>query len=226
MNDLRLKAISKIVSGGNTVCDVGTDHCHLPIYLIENNIFKKAIATDINIMPLKSAEKNIKEHNLEDKIKTRLGNGLMPLNKNEADTIIIAGMGGILISEILEQGKDIINENTSLVLQPMTNIATLKKYLFQNQFNIINEKLAKEGNKIYNIILAKKAIKTSYTDVDILIGRKLIENKDPLLKEYLKREIRKFEKKLDGMKKGHTKDGIKYIEEKLKILKEIQNETF
>ena len=97
----RLKKCGAMVEKGSKIADVGTDHAYLPIYLIKEKKATHAIACDLREGPLENAKKNIKKFGLEEKIETRLSNGLENIKENEADEVIIAGMGGILISEIL-----------------------------------------------------------------------------------------------------------------------------
>ncbi|MBQ4515162.1 MAG: SAM-dependent methyltransferase, partial [Clostridia bacterium] len=102
----RLLAIADCVTKGSTIADIGTDHAYIPIYLMQKGIIKKAYAMDINEGPISRAEDNILKFKMDDKIVTRLSDGLKKLELGEADEIVIAGMGGILISEILDARQD------------------------------------------------------------------------------------------------------------------------
>ncbi|MBQ3471996.1 MAG: SAM-dependent methyltransferase, partial [Clostridia bacterium] len=148
----RLEMIIKHVRG-KTIADIVTDQEYIPIYLIENSLAGYVIASDINKGPLLIAGDNIKNHNLTEKIETRLGGGLSVLKENEADTIIIAGMGGILISEIIDADIEIAKKS-NLILQPMNAQYELRKYLLSHGFKITNEDIAVEGFKVYNLIEA------------------------------------------------------------------------
>ena len=103
---LRLSTIASLVPKGAFVCDVGTDHGFLPIFLMESGKARGVIATDINEKPLKKAKENLKKTGTEG-ITLRLCDGLSGIKKGDADTVIIAGMGGEVISGILERGKEI-----------------------------------------------------------------------------------------------------------------------
>ena len=151
----RLEKIKNLVEKSNIVLDVGTDHGYVPISLINEKRASKVIAADINEGPLKNAQKNIRLAGLSEVIETRLGSGLVPLKKGEADTVIIAGMGGILIADILKESyeKAIIAEK--LILQPMYSQEVLRAYLIENGFEIIKEYLVRENDKIYNILESK-----------------------------------------------------------------------
>ena len=147
----RLYAIASMVPQGAFFADVGTDHAYLPIYLAENNLIFHAVAADINRGPLLRAKGNIKKYNLEEKIDTCLSDGFEELDGNSFDTASIAGMGGILIARILEKAP----RGKLYILQPMRDAHFLRAYLSSNGFELVDEKLAEEGNKIYTVIAVR-----------------------------------------------------------------------
>ncbi len=136
---------------GKTAADIGTDHAYVPIRLAQAGM--KVFAADISDGPLRAAAENIK--NSGEKIELRKGSGLVPFAPGEADTFIIAGMGGELIEKILRESPETASESL-LLLQPMNSQEELRRYLVTNGYCIINEDLAKEGHKIYNLIVACK----------------------------------------------------------------------
>lgn len=199
----RLLKIASLVSKGKRVADIGTDHGYIPVYLLNNNKIDYAILADVNKGPLDNAKKEVKHNNLEDKVDLRLGSGLEVLNENEVDEVIIAGMGGILISELLEAKKSISHTVDKLILQPMQAQGELRKYLYNNGYEILNEVLVKEDFRIYEIIEAKYTGKNTNIENDIYyeIGKKLIDNKDELLTEFINKKINAYEgiiNKLEG----------------------------
>lgn len=196
----RLYAVSSFIKKGSNVCDVGTDHAYIPIWLVKNNISDFCIAMDINEGPILRADQNIKKFGLESKIKTRLSDGLKELCENECDTVIIAGMGGILINRILQDAKFLQKSIRHYVLQPMTAAEETRRFLEQNGFLITDEKLAKEDNKIYNIISAVHGDMKIENEIDYYVGKKLVENKDVLLKEFLDGKIYELDKAINSMK--------------------------
>lgn len=152
---LRLSTIASLVPKGAFVCDVGTDHGFLPIFLMESGIAKGVIATDINEKPLKKAEENLKKTRAEG-VTLRLCDGLSGIKKGETDTVIIAGMGGEVISGILERGKEITeNADITLILQPTTSPEFLRKYLYETGYDIIKEIAVEERGKLYSVMLVK-----------------------------------------------------------------------
>ena len=131
----RLSTVASFVRNGVIVADVGTDHAYLPIYLVQSKKAKKAIATDINEGPLSRARENILQNGLENEILTYISNGLNGIESNFPDDIMICGMGGELIAEILDKSNYVKNSNVNLILQPMTSVKELREYL-QNGFFI------------------------------------------------------------------------------------------
>lgn len=199
----RLKTVAEMIPNCNTVADIGTDHAYIPIYAIKNNISKYAVACDVNEGPLKIAEKNIKNNLLEKNISTKLSNGLEGLEKNEADVIVIAGMGGQLITDIIRAGVDKISSDAVLILQPMIAQSDLRRYLFENGFSITDERLAQEGNKVYNIIKVVKN-QQEFDDLDIYVGRNLLN--DDLFDIYAEKNIRVGKKIISGLKQSEGKE--------------------
>lgn len=213
----RLKLVADMVPVCQTLCDVGTDHAYIPIYLIRQGICKRAIATDVRPGPIEKANLNIRQYNMAEYIETRLGDGLQPIKEHEAEIIVIAGMGGQLISNILSEGIEKARSAKRLIIQPMGSVEDVRKWLFENGFEISDEGLAMERDKIYNVISAGwTGQQTDYNIIDIYIGRRLIEKKEPLLKSYIKREIAKINTAIDGLKKSNQ-DNKDILEENINL---------
>lgn len=187
----RLEKIASLVDNGKIIADVGTDHGYIPVYLLENKKIKRAILSDINKGPLNNAREEIEKKKLEDVTELRLGGGVSVLSPGEVEEIIIAGMGGILISDIIKDGFDVCREADKLILQPMQAPEELRKYLYLNGFEILDEHMVNEDFRIYEII------ETKYTgnkqkDIDEIyyeFPEILIERKNPLMKERIKNKI-------------------------------------
>lgn len=154
--DARLKMAAEEVRPGKRIADIGTDHAYLPAFLIENNICPSAIAADIGKGPLENARKvTSTSKDLSDRIELRLSDGLKEIKEDEVDDIVIAGMGGILIAEILTAAPWVKDENKRLILQPMSHAEDVRKYLCENGFEIIKEKACTDGRHNYIIIVAE-----------------------------------------------------------------------
>ena len=220
----RLKAVADFVAPGSVVADVGTDHAYIPIYLISKGISPRAIATDVKEGPLSNAMKNIKYYGFESLIETRLGYGLEPLKYSKFDVLIIAGMGGILTIDILENGYEIATSCKNIILQPMNAQEKVRKWLHDNSLKIKDEKLAKEYDKIYEILFIEKGSMDITDDIYYEVGYSLIKNKDPLLPEFIHGKIRKYTQiieSLSKLKENENHKKLKECEEKIFKLKEV-----
>ena len=202
----RLKKIADLIPSGSTLADIGTDHAYLPSYCITNGICKNAIAMDINKGPLNSARQTVSNYGIEDKVELRLSDGIEALKKGETDVIVIAGMGGLLIKNILSKDIHLIKEGTLLILQPMLAQKELREFLYETDNAVVDEYLAKEGDKIYNIIVARAGQKSSWEKSDILIGRNVKSNSPDLYKHYIEKQIRILTKIINGQKMAVNTD--------------------
>lgn len=211
----RLKAVADMVTKGNIVADIGTDHGYVPIYLVKNNISERAYALDINEGPLKMAAKNIRLEGLSEKITTVLSDGMEQMKDNMAESVIIAGMGGDLIVDILSRGS-LVKGIKELILSPHKRVDLVRKFLVGNCWEIIKENMVVDGGKYYTIIKAVKGQNTEYTDVELLYGKYLLETKNQILKQYLQKENEKFSKILNTMKESGNQNDFQ-IKEVLKM---------
>ncbi|WP_066826636.1 tRNA (adenine(22)-N(1))-methyltransferase [Clostridium tepidiprofundi] len=191
----RLKSIVKMVDKCYKIIDVGTDHAYVPIFLVKNKICKEALASDINKGPLKKAKRNIDIENLNDYIECRLGGGLSVVKPGEVDVAVIAGMGGNLIRDIIENDIDVFKELDYAILQPVQNVDILRKYLYDSGFDILDEEICKEEGKYYEIIKVKYDEKYRHMEsIYYEISEILINKKNPLIYEYMKFKLDKYEK--------------------------------
>ena len=213
----RLCTVAQYVRNGAIVADIGTDHAYLPIYLTLQNKIKRAVASDINEGPLARAREHIKKYSLESKIDTYLTDGLNGIDKFAPTDVLICGMGGELITKILENADFIRDSKIRLVLQPMTMVRELREYLSKG-FSTIDENIVFEDNKLYQIICVEYDGKEhSYTSAQLELGHKNIENGGENYKKLLISTIAKKEKKLAGQRLGGEDTTV--VEEELKELK-------
>ncbi len=192
----RLYAIAESVPFGASLCDVGTDHGYIPIYLFKQEKIRKALAMDIRPGPLSRAEENIKLYGFSDNIRTRLSDGLQALLPGEADTAVIAGMGGLLIAEILEAQPFSLD---CYVLQPMTATAELRRWLKSHGYQICDECLAREEDKIYTIMTVRPGESPEEAPVYDLVGKGLLENRDPLTSALIAGLLAKYKAAKEGL---------------------------
>lgn len=184
----RLKIIASLVPLGARVCDIGTDHAYLSIELSKRKDIKKIIAADLNSKPLYKAQENILKANANG-IELRLSNGFEAIKLYETDTAVIAGIGGEVMSNILEQGFNIIkNSDYRLILQPTTSPEMLRKFLFENGFSIDNELPVLENGKLYSVISSHfVGGNIKYLPFECFIGKvdfKSVEGYDYIKKQY------------------------------------------
>lgn len=189
----RLEAVASLVSSGHTLADIGTDHGYIPIYLIETGRIPRAVAMDINRGPLKKAKENILSHNLEQVIETRLSDGLAKLLPGEADTVLIAGMGGSLMSRILSDGRKVLKSVSELVLQPQSEIGAFRHFLHENGYKIADEKMLIDDGKYYVMFKAVRGSECYASEAEYTYGSILLHQKHPVLYEYIEKKLRSYE---------------------------------
>ncbi|MBR5826982.1 MAG: SAM-dependent methyltransferase [Clostridia bacterium] len=219
--DLRLSSVASLVRNGSVVADIGTDHGYLICWLIQNGISPHGIAADLRKGPLENARNTVVECGLDDKVELYLSDGLKELPENGADDIVIAGMGGILIAEILSQAKWVFDKNVRIVAQPMTHPEVLREFLIKNGFKIIEEKTSTDGKHVYCALSAEFCGSESECDESYYYLGELLKNDDDITKKYIDKMLFTLEKKYIALKKSDIDDYIgleKLINEiKLKV---------
>lgn len=188
----RLKACAEYVSGKGIACDVGTDHAYLACELIKSGKCSHVIASDINSKPLESAESTVKKYNISDKVDLILSDGLEKVPGENVSDVIIAGMGGETIAEIINNSEWLKN-NVNLILQPMTKASYLRIWLYANGYKITDEKAVRDGKFIYTVMKAVycgKKIRLS--EFSSIIGH--LDFSLDISKEYLKYHTEKLAK--------------------------------
>jgi tRNA (adenine22-N1)-methyltransferase len=194
----RLQLCASMVRKNVKLADVGTDHAYLPIWLAKKAIISNAVAADIRQGPLEKAKDNIQRYHVQDTVTARLSDGLNKISPNEADDIVIAGMGGEMINKIIENAKWLKDSNKRLILQPMTSVPELRKYLAENGFALLKEQAVIDENHAYTVILSyynPKLIKTDelYEYIGMLNPKKQAD------REYVSRVLVSLSKKARGM---------------------------
>jgi len=187
----RLMAVANMVDKGARVADIGTDHGFVPIYLALNNISNKIIAMDVRTGPLDRARTHVREYKLSNIIDVRLSDGLQNLNVKEADTIICAGMGGMLMKKIIEDGKPKEKGIQTLILEPQSDLLVFRKFLRENYFEIIDEDFVFDEGKFYPIIKAK--IKDDFE------SKKAYEDTISYLEKEYENYIEKYDMNVDDL---------------------------
>lgn len=187
----RLQAVANLAGEAGIVADVGTDHGYIPVFLVSSGRAKRAIATDVNAGPLLRAKEHIRQFHLEEKIETRLSDGLAGLQMGEAETIVIAGMGGALMMRILDGGEEAAHTAKRLVLQPQSELLSFRRYLAEHGYRIMNEDMVYEDGKFYSMMAAAwvgdngQDIQAEITETALKYGPLLIAERHPVLRQYL-----------------------------------------
>lgn len=229
----RLKAICDLCLPGQVVADIGCDHGYVSITLTNSGKFEKALAMDINEGPLRLAGQNIALYGDKARIETRLSSGFDKLEKGEADTVIIAGMGGMLVSDILDAGRDKLESVKQLVLGAQSDIDTVRRYITEAGFRIDDEEMLEEDGKYYQLIRAVNDGSDNVgklNDIEALYGPVLINKKHAVLREYLTKQkavLTDIKLRLDGRTEDKiisrveelTRD-IRIIDETLELIRE------
>lgn len=189
----RLEAISSLVPVNSNIIDIGCDHALLDIYLYQKQIVKKAIASDINKNALNNAKMNIKKYNLQEKIDTRLGNGLNTLKEEDrVDTIVISGMGAHTIVGILKNNIKKIKNIDTIIIGSNTKLEFLRKEVTKLNYIIDEEIIIEDNNKIYIIIKFIKG-KTKYTKKELYFGPLLLKTNTDIFKKYTNKQFQKLQ---------------------------------
>ena len=204
MIDNRLLKCAEYVCGGGKAADIGTDHAYLPVYLVKNGISPYAVACDIKDGPLNAAKATISANGLEDRITAVKSDGLDSVPLDGITDVIIAGMGGEMISDIISRCSYLKTNKTNLVLQPMTKAHHLRKFLCENGFYIKNESSVSSGAFCYTVINAKyQGGKIEYDDYFLYVG--MLSNKSDDNRRYLCETSKKLRSAALGMQKSKNK---------------------
>ncbi len=215
----RLQAVADLVTEGMIVADVGTDHGYIPIYLLKTGKCSKALAMDVNQGPLMRAREHIAEYGLSDRIETRLSDGVMNLKQGECEAVVIAGMGGALTVKILEEGEAIFKNLKEFVLQPQSELAKVRRYLSENSYKVVAENIILDAGKFYPMMRVINGTATEYNTVELSYGKILLQDKHPVLRQFLRKEQSIKQQILEDLKK----ESGEHIEiRKVEIEKELE----
>lgn len=216
----RLEEVAAFVAEGARLADVGSDHAYLPLFLVESGRISYAVAGEVVQGPYQSALANVNEAGQEEKIKVRLANGLAAIEiEDRIDTITIAGMGGRLIADILQEGMEKLSSVQRLILQPNNREDELRLWLSQNGFQIVAETILTENQKFYEIIVVESG-EENLTEQELRFGPYLLTEKSTVFQEKWQREQLKLESALAQIPDTHRQER-ELLEEKIKAIKEV-----
>lgn len=228
----RLSAVAALVTEGLRLADIGTDHAYIPIYLVSTGKIPGALAMDVNRGPLLRAEENIRLYGLEEKIKIRISDGLASLHAGEAESAVIAGMGGPLTIRILREGREKAAGLKECILQPQSEIEKVRAFLLEEGFFFLREDMVEEDGKYYPMMKVKPPAacgacgghgSAGWNEAELRYGKMLLEEKDPVLRNYLEREICIRKRIMAGLKNNGSEKAAarrRELEEELRIAEE------
>jgi len=223
----RLEKVASYIPEKARLADIGSDHAYLPIFCMLAGKISYAIAGEVVKGPFEKALAQVDKNGLKNCIEVRLANGLEAIFlDDEIDTITIAGIGGTLIAEILENGlqKKRLSGKERLILQPNIGENSVRYWLMNNNYQISAEAIVEENKKIYEIIVAQKGI-ACYSDQELFFGPFLLEEKGIAFYKKWERELENRQRILSSLKQATTSNPkkekelqkeITWIEEVLK----------
>lgn len=227
----RLLHIAAQVAHGEVLADVGCDHGYLPIALVKDGVMQRAIAMDVNEGPLQRAAEHIAAEQLGEYIQTRRSDGLERLQAGETDAVIIAGMGGALTIDILTRGQEVVRSLKQLILEPQSELAAVRRFLREQNYRIAQEDLVCEDGKYYPILRVlpmEQSDVPAYAAAESLpmavadaYGHRLLEQKHPVLAQYLDREQAQCRQILAGLPQ-QTKDAARIEARRQQLLEQLQ----
>ena len=203
----RLETVASMVTKGNRAADVGCDHGFVPIFLVESGISPLAVAADVRPGPLSRANEHIKEHRLEEKIQTRLSDGLANIKPGEADSLIMSGIGGILMMRLLQDEEQTAKSFKELILSPQSELFDVRRYLVSNGYLIEYEHMLCDEGKYYFIfhVLVKKD-EREWSEEEYRYGKDICKDDIKTFLAYLEKEERQYEQILEKMKQAPEND--------------------
>lgn len=203
----RLETVASMVTKGNRAADVGCDHGFVPIFLVESGISPLAVAADVRPGPLSRVKEHIKEHRLEEKIQTRLSDGLANIKPGEADSLIMSGIGGILMMRLLQDEEQTAKSFKELILSPQSELFDVRRYLVSNGYLIEYEHMLCDEGKYYFIfhVLVKKD-EREWSEEEYRYGKDICKDDMKTFLAYLEKEERQYEQILEKMKQAPEND--------------------
>lgn len=218
----RLMAVADQLIPNKKLADIGTDHAYLPCYAYQKGIIPAAVCSEINEGPFQSAKELITQEGLSSVIQLRRGDGLSVLQAYEVEQITIAGMGGGLITHILEEGKTKLLGVERLILQPNVASQLVRKWLFLNGWKLIDEIILEEDGIIYEMLVAERGEQDLDVNMEkaVLFGPHLLKNRTAI---FHKKWLAELEKRKHILAQLNKASSSREVANKIKTVKwEIQ----
>lgn len=222
--DARLAAVAAFVPKGSRVADVGTDHGYLAAALVREGRVPFVIASDLPEGPCEAARRTVREAGLSDRIEVRRGDGLTVLAPGEVDTVCLAGMGGVLMTQLLAAAPAVVQTLSALVLQPMTGEEELRRDLYAHAWHVVDETLVVADDRLYTVILARPGERPMPDDVTLAVGPVLRDRRDELLRHHIESQLFLVRRAAAGMERSaRAKASAKYraVQQRIAALEEM-----
>lgn len=215
---------------GSTLADIGSDHAYLPIYCKLQGIVPFAVAGEVVEGPFQTAKNQVERLDLQSSIEVRKGDGLEVIERGEVDVVTICGMGGALITSILENGKDKLEGVKRLILQPNIMAINIRKWLIDNGWSLIREFILEEDGKIYEILVAEKnepmlAYSNQDLDKELLLGPFLLKEKSEVFKKKWTSEKKNWERVLSELQGAKSSEEVQAKQQEIRQLIRIVEEA-
>ncbi|MBQ9377059.1 MAG: SAM-dependent methyltransferase [Schwartzia sp.] len=220
--DGRLAAVAALVPRGARAADIGTDHAYLARALISERGAARVIATDKNEGPCAAARRTLLAAGLAERIPVRCGDGLSAIAPGEVEVVCVAGMGGTLIVSILAAAPEVLSSLSRLVLQPMNDAASLRRWLYANGWHIAEESLALADGRLYEIIAAEPGAEPMPERRLLTLGPVLWRERPPLFARHAEAHIARLRRVADGMEKSEAARGSEAHRRVLEELRELE----
>lgn len=220
---LRLQALAGQVPRGTRFADIGTDHARLPVWLLEQGVITNAIATDLRVGPLDRARRTAARHRVTERISFRLGDGLQSIQVGEVDVAAIAGMGGEAIVSILAGAPWAASGDCRFLLQPMTSVQDLRRWLWRNGFVIEQELLVRE-DWLYVILLVRGGTMAPLTPAEEWVGRQQRGMESPLRGEYIEQMLSRTTQALEGLRRASKPEDLDKVAEWERLVRGLEEQ--
>lgn len=212
----RLKTVASYVPNNKKLADIGSDHAYLPLYLVKRGVIEEAIAGEVVQGPFDAAVRNVRLHGKENQITVRLANGLQAIEEDDnVQVVTIAGMGGRLITTILEEGHERLQTVERLILQPNIHSEPIRQWAVENGWYIVEEAILEEDDHIYEILVLERG-EVTYSPLELLVGPKLLVEKSEVFQKKWQEECRSWKNVLQSLEQAKPSEEVARKKEELR----------
>ncbi len=229
----RLQGVVNLMPPAHTICDVGCDHGYVAITFIKKGIAKRVIAMDVNAGPLEQAKRNARLFGVTEQLEFRLSDGLQKVTPGEAEAFLCAGMGGRLMVHIMTEGKEVMAQMKGAVLQPQSELALVRKYIYEIGWHIVSEDMVFEADgeesgegKYYPMMYIEPGESKMPDDISLTYGPLLVQERHPVLMQFLDYSLKLKEELLERLNKQAISEQaiarLNELKKEINIIREIQ----